>query len=133
MKYRAGYKYQVAETHQAYTLIEPSISIHTHFIDLDMDGLLTIRRGYAWDGASGPTWQTDNTKTPSLVHDAFYQLMRMGELERWYRSRVDDWLDKMLKDRGMWRARRWWWMKGVSWFGNPSTDPANRKVVYEVA
>ena len=51
------------------------------------DGILTIKEGYRWDGASTP-WNTlniaDNRESYircSCVHDAMYDLMRMGYLE----------------------------------------------------
>jgi len=131
-KYRAGYKYQLAETYQVFTPIKPTLPIASEFISFDNNGLLAIRHGYAWDGASGPTWDTDNTITPSLVHDAFYQLLRLAYLPSWYRSQIDDYLDKMLEERGMWKLRRWYWMKGVSWFASGAADPENVKEVFSV-
>jgi len=51
------------------------------------DGILTIKEGYRWDGASTP-WNTLNIADNrafyircSCVHDAMYDLMRMGYLE----------------------------------------------------
>ena len=53
------------------------------------DGVLIIQPKYAWDGASGPTLDTKNTMTPSLVHDAFYQLIREEVLPRKYKENAD--------------------------------------------
>ena len=39
---------------------------------------LLIKDGYAWDGASGPTIDTKNTQTASLVHDGLWQLIAAG-------------------------------------------------------
>lgn len=42
--------------------------------------ILTISRGYVWDGASGPVFDTKSIMIASLVHDVCYQLMRLGQL-----------------------------------------------------
>ena len=76
MKYRKGYKYQLADDYTIQIDTKPPEEIETQFISLSIDGLLTIKDGYAWDGPSGPTIDTPNFMTPSLVHDAIYQLMR---------------------------------------------------------
>lgn len=43
---------------------------------LTVTGLLYIYAGYAWDGPSGPTFDTDNFMRGSLIHDVLYQMMR---------------------------------------------------------
>jgi predicted membrane-bound dolichyl-phosphate-mannose-protein mannosyltransferase len=49
--YKYGYKYQLCETYTIDTVIYPKENITTFFIDLNTKGKLTIRKGYAWDGA----------------------------------------------------------------------------------
>ena len=51
--------------------------------------LLVIKDGYAWDGASGPTVDTPATMYPALVHDALYQLMRLGIIPTGARKEAD--------------------------------------------
>ncbi len=54
IKYRAGYKYQLAEDY----VIETGIlgyNIDTEYIKLTPSGTLTIKEGYAWDGCSVPS------------------------------------------------------------------------------
>lgn len=89
ISYRKGYKYQLAEEYTLQTDILPTYDIITNFIELTMEGGLTIRRGYAWDGASGPFVDTNKTRRPSLIHDAFYQLMRYSLLPQEAREAVD--------------------------------------------
>ncbi len=58
------------------------------FISFELDGKLTIKKGYRWDGASRPCkeWEHDDLYCPdeyhnfrsSCVHDVLYDLMRMG-------------------------------------------------------
>lgn len=131
-KYRRGYKYQLAETQHLVTTIKPTKDIATEFISLTVDGHLTVRRAYCWDGASGPTIDTDNTITPSLAHDVFAQLMRNRLLPQSCRIASNELLEQMLAERGMSWLRRKAWLKTLNWFGAPSTDPKNAKKVYEV-
>jgi hypothetical protein len=44
-------------------------------------GILTIRRGYRWDGATNGGEDEIYNHRSSLLHDALYDLMRMGYLE----------------------------------------------------
>ena len=99
IKYRAGYKYQLAErvTVQLEGINLPS-DIDTEFIVLTKDGLLTIKRNYAWDGCSGPTWDDKTNMRGGLFHDALYQLMRMGLLPQEYKAVADTLLKELIDD-----------------------------------
>jgi hypothetical protein len=57
MKYRKGYKYQIAENDSIQTDII-GYDIDIQFISLDPAGLLTTKSGYASDGCSGPMIDT---------------------------------------------------------------------------
>ena len=61
MKYRKlrKYKYQTKEDCFLQTEIIPEQNISTTFIDLSLNGFLKIKKGYSWDGASGPSIDTD--------------------------------------------------------------------------
>lgn len=72
IKFRSGYKYQLAEDYQVQTSITQISRIDIEFIALDETGKLTIRSGYAWDGPSGPMIDTANAMRGSLVHDSCY-------------------------------------------------------------
>ena len=61
IKYREGYKYQLVEDYTVKTSITPKQDVaKDEWIQLKMDGTLTIKDGYAWDGPSGPTIDTKN-------------------------------------------------------------------------
>ena len=111
IKYRKGYKYQLASDSSGQTPIKPEKNIDTEFIKLNLDGYMFIKSGYAWDGASGPTWDTKKTYTPSLVHDCFCQLIRQGYLEDSDRDDADSFFYAMLLEKKMWkvRAKVWYW------------------------
>lgn len=78
------YKYQLMDDYTIQTDIKPVKDIEpklAKFLSLSPDGVLTIRKFYAWDGPSGPTIDTRDFMRGSLVHDAFYQLMQLGVLD----------------------------------------------------
>jgi len=125
IRYTSGYKYQLRRTHVDAVAIHPTDPIHTDYVDLDTDGTITLKRGYAWDGASGPSIDTPSFMRGSLVHDALYQLMRSGALDsgRW-RDRADRELRRICREDGMGWLRSWCVYYGVRWFGEPSTWPS---------
>ena len=130
ISYKEGYKYQLKEPYETNINIKPDNSITTDYIDLSTEGKLVIKKGYAWDGPSGPTFDTHNFMRGSLVHDALYQLMREEYLDKdQYREPADRLLQKMCKEDGMSSLRAWWVYQGVHIGGDPSADPANKKPI----
>lgn len=127
--YKAGYKYQLAEAYSVHVSIYPSETISTTFLRLMTNGVLWIGAGYAWDGRSGPTIDTPNFMRGSLVHDALYQLMRLGHLPLSNRERVDRLLQRICIEDGMWDLRAWWVYKGVATGGERAALPAAIKIV----
>lgn len=121
IRYKTGYKYQLVNDYVVGTLIRPSVDIETEFIQLNRSGVLTIRHGYAWDGPSGPTIDTLNFMRGSLVHDALYQLIRDGyiEKERW-RDVADRELQKICIEDGMSCLRAEWVYQAVKYCGHKS-------------
>lgn len=63
--------------------------IDTQFIKLSPDSMMLIRKGYGWDGPSGPTIDSSYTMQGSLVHDAGYDLIEMGLLPMSLREKFD--------------------------------------------
>lgn len=127
--YRKGYKYQLA----ALLLFDTGITgydIKTEFIELSPLGLLLIKSGYAWDGASGPTIDDDTNMRPSCVHDALYQLLRMGLLPPEYRELADEILEFTCREDGMPGVRAEAWHLGVDLFAGSAADPRNKKEVF---
>ena len=130
ISYTGGYKYQLYASYSVAIPLVLAAPISTEYIRLDAAGNLFIKRGYAWDGASGPTIQTKNTMRGSLVHDALYQLMREKQLdEDTWRSTADDILKQILREDGMSAIRAWYYHLAVRTFGGPASNPANDKLV----
>lgn len=129
--YNGGYKYQLKETYTfEKTGIIPPTAIATEYISLDPDGNLTVAKGYAWDGPSGPTIDSKNFMRGALAHDALYQLMREGRLNNGtYRDDADRLLQRLCQEDGMWALRAWWVYHGVRIFGDPAADPARKRPV----
>jgi len=126
--YKGGYKYQLKEDYVTETRITPPTPIQTEYIALMSQGRISIKRGYAWDGPSGPTIDTLNFMRGSIVHDALYQLIREGHLEEGkYREPADRLLQKMCIEDGMSKLRAWWVYQGVRLGGGPAVDPAHDK------
>jgi hypothetical protein len=127
--YRKGYKYQLAEI----LLFDTDITgydIKTEFIELSPLGILLIKLGYAWDGASGPAIDDDTNIRPSCIHDALYQLIRMELLPPEYRELADDILEFTCIEDGMPKFRAEAWHRGVDLFAAGAADPKNKKEVF---
>ena len=115
--YKAGYKYQLQEDYTVKIEIKPDATILTEYITLSTDGTLRVKESYAWDGPSGPTLDTSNFMRGSLVHDALYQLMRDGYLDRnEWRKPIDILLRKVLLEDGMSYVRAWCAYWGIRLF-----------------
>lgn len=59
------------------------------WVALDPSGVLTIREGFSWDGASGPCIDTPTVMQASLAHDALYLLIRQRKLPKSARLEAD--------------------------------------------
>lgn len=99
--YRSGYKYQLAKDYSCHVEIYPDHDINLEFISLSMDGTLTMRSGYAWDGPSGCAIDTVDFMRPSLIHDGIFQLLRAKELPASARKLADLELKKACREDGM--------------------------------
>ena len=132
ISYKKGYKYQPFTSYSVDIPIKPETPIESpsEFIVLTSDGKLTLKKGYAWDGPSGPTIDTLNFMRGSLVHDALYQLMREGYLDNeFYRKPADKLLQAMCKQDGMSTIRAWWVYKGLRIGGDPAANPDNKRPI----
>ena len=133
--YKKGFKYQLAETYRVEIRIKPLIDIKTEYIDLSTSGMLFVRKGYAFDGASGPTiddfFGTNSTRA-ALVHDSLYDLFRHEKLNREkYRIIADQIFRDMLREDGMSRPRSWYYYKGVRTFGGKAASRAAIKKIFK--
>lgn len=126
IKYARGSKYQLTRDEWFQTDIT-GYEGHTEYVNLRHDGWLLIRKGYAWDGASGPTIDTKSSMRGSLVHDALYQLIRLELIPRECREQADkELLGKCLADR-MWSFRAKLWHRILRRYAAPAAHPDHKR------
>jgi len=120
IQYKDGYEYQLV---QGATFAVPELTGHTalnDYVSLS-DGVLTIGRGYAFDGPSGPTWDSKAGMQAALCHDALYQMIREGLIPRILKDLADRIFYRICLDDGMGKIRAWYWYQGVKRFGRLAT------------
>jgi len=131
ISYRSGYKHQLAKPYSLSISIKPKQDIDTEFIKLDKAGKLTIVKGYAWDGASGPVKDEKENMRASLVHDALYQLIRNRKLSKTaHRNKADKLFEKICIEDGVSRALARVYYLGLKVLGEPFADPKKKKKVH---
>jgi hypothetical protein len=100
--YISGIKYWLATDYVVQTDVRPPYDIKTEYIDLNMEGLLTIRHAYPWDGPSGGCPDIPQMMRGSLAHDAFADLMRQGYLDfNKYFHAINRELEKIADEDGL--------------------------------
>lgn len=125
--FKTGGKYKyVLDRH--YGIVLPQVRLNTavlipDYVLLNEQCKLVIRRGYAWDGPSGPTIDTPNFMRGSLVHDVLYQLMREGQLDVEWRETADNVLHDICRQDGMGAFRAWYVWASVRMFGASHARP----------
>jgi hypothetical protein len=104
------WKYSIATPFETTVKISPPSIIRADldYIALHPDGTLCLKKGYAWNGASGPAIDTTSWMRASLVHDALYQLIRTGRLAPHYRAYADTLMRQMCLADGMFWPRAWY-------------------------
>ena len=130
IRYQKGYKYQLVEDYIIQTEMLFPKEIYTPFIVVIPTGVIEIKTGYAWDGASGPTIDTRSSMRGSLVHDVGYQLMRDRHISIEYRKSFDALLEKLCIEDGMYKWRAKLWEKTVRKFAVGAALPENIKKIY---
>jgi hypothetical protein len=121
--YRDKYKYQLQNDYIHELKHTFNCNAVNDYIVLLPNNVLTIKKGYAWDGPSGPSIDTKNFMRGSIVHDALYQLMREGLLPNSHKDKADKELQFVCLEDGMSAFRAFYVYQAVKYFGKPATDP----------
>jgi hypothetical protein len=129
VQYKSGYKYQLYDTVCVRVAIWPDKTIETDYITLTHQGDLFVKKGYAWDGPSGPTIDTKTFMRGALIHDALYQLMREGFLGGDCRKRADEELRRICLEDGMCQFRACWVYWAVRLAAGPATSYRHEREV----
>jgi hypothetical protein len=131
--YKGDYKYVSAavETYETGIMTDRAYGF-THGRLLP-SGELTIEKSYAWDGPSGPTFDTSTVMRGSLVHDCLYQLLRetdfgAPETHDQRREQADEILYRICIEDGMWEWRARWILAAVRKTGSSATVRRQRKI-----
>lgn len=114
--YKKGWKYTTTEEVIYDTGWNVSNAILTPFIELTLNGRLTITKGYSFDGASGAI-DTDTVMKGALIHDALYNLLRDAKLPQSYRKDADKLFYKVNVEEGMFEVRAYYMYLAVRAFG----------------
>ena len=119
------WKYQLLQGESIQTTLTSETDRESQYrwVVLFAHGLLYVRRGYAWDGPSEPTIDTENFMRGSLFHDALYQLMREGALPPEARAVADQLLRDVIRKDGMSRFRAWYVYRLIRIFGGRAARP----------
>ena len=115
------YKFKVEEN---FSIELPyKIADFEHKYASSKNGILEIKKGYAWDGASGPVINTKNTLIASLVYDVLYQAMRLNLIKPNSENKTlaDKNFFEILKMNGVNSFRSRVWYLAVRLFGKKST------------
>lgn len=136
IKYSDGYAGQLRRdaVFQLPENLWPPEDIRTEWVDITCGGIMTCKRGYAWDYASLPlfkklgNWvQGKKSKTPSLAHDALCQLERDMYLADVPDARLhaDEFFKYLLDERHFFklRGRIWFWGVRIGSRGKSSNKP----------
>ena len=115
MNYRSlkPWKYELLEGMECKTDIRDAPTIDRPYITLLPTGWLTVGERYAWDGPSGPTFDTKHNMRASLFHDALCQLIGEGLLDKKYRKYADQLFHKHLLEDGMSKWKAWCYYQAV--------------------
>jgi hypothetical protein len=107
-------KYRLLEPYHDVLKVRPKSNIFLSYAVYLRTGLVCIRKGFEWDGPSGPAIDTDNFMDGSLVHDFLYGLIKAGYLKMWpYRLLADNEMFRQCKKDKMLLPRRIWTWLGV--------------------
>lgn len=120
IQYRAGYKYSLWEDYRVQTSLR-GYTVQHHLFMLDDDGWLTIFADYPSDGPSGPTFDTKTFMRGAFVHDALYEMLRLGLLPHdpcFHLANLE--LEKICLEDGMMPCRARYVFNAVERWGNAS-------------
>ena len=130
--YKEDYKYRLDRKVSFYIPLKPDklITGVDEYVTLAPDGMMTFKRGYAWDGATG----VKDTKTvlrASLGHDGLFQFFREGKLPRNLEKRANKLVRQHCLEDKMNRFRAWYMYAGLGKFAKAATLAKNVRQVLE--
>ena len=131
MKYRKGFKYQLAENLILQTTFRPQADVLTKFVVLRISGQLELLEGFCFDGPSGPVIDRRENMRGAAGHDGLYRLMRKGLIDHKRWREADLLFGKWIRQDGAWAFTEWVYVKGLSLAQGSAANPRNIAVVHE--
>jgi len=128
--YRGGYKYSLWETYRVQLGFIRGRVVNHRLFTLDADGWLTIFDDYPWDGASD-AFDTKTFMRGSLVHDALYEMLRLGLLPHdpcFHQANLE--LLAIILQDGMWHWRAQIVYAAVERFGNAAAALRSERICF---
>lgn len=130
IKYRDGFKYQLAEDYHHKLGFKLPNYVDAPFYAITESGRMIIHAGYAWNGPSGIAFDTPNFMRGSLVHDLGYECLRRGLIPMSFRQAFDEEMYKICLEDGMSKMRAWWCFRAVRRFAVFAADPKNKRKIH---
>jgi len=128
-KYQLRNDYIFSPTNPLYAEVPwvTGYELDVEYIRLRLNGELTAKKGYPWNGASGPVIDTPATKAGSLYHDPLYRLFRLGLLPLKERHKADRGYKRVCMAWKMSRFRAWYQLRGLKNFAAYAAKPGTQK------
>jgi len=130
VEYTKGYKYQLRKDMIIQTFIFPDKNIITPLVILRKDGWMLVSKYFAWDGASGPTYDDNTNMRGSLFHDGLGYLFRTGLLDIKFLPPSGELLRRLMVEDGAWKVRADYYMFAVNKIYTDWALPKNAKEVF---
>jgi hypothetical protein len=128
MKYSKGINYQLEANESIATLIYGYATSDIYY-SIDPNGVLIVKKGYAWDGASGAIDTKTNIRA-SLLHDALCQMIGNDELPIQALSDANRLYRDICLADGMSKFRAWLEYKAIKFYFRNGVKPkGDRKVI----
>ena len=132
MKYqKVCFKYRLAEDYTATTKIL-DCEYEDQYVKITKDGVITGKKGFAWDGCSSIAIDDETNMVPGLLHDIKYYLMRIGAVPQSWRYVADKELQDGCRQRGMGKFRAWYYLQGVDHFAAYAAKYGSEPKIIEV-
>lgn len=149
--YRIRGEYELSREYTVRTPFRPPAPVRCPYVVLYPSGRLLLRRGFPWDGPSGPAVDTPSFMRGSACHDAIYRLLRVEpalQLHAWetealgmpaeercasahpeWRKMGDDLMYRLCLEDGMSRVRAWLCWRAVRRFASGASYNGGRPVI----
>ena len=130
LAYSNGWKYQTEEDYVVQTpLLRMPFDIK--WCAMDRFGVLSLKEGYAWDGATG--WPDfPSIIRPSAIHDALCQAIRLELIPHSMYREVNQFFYQECLRSGMWKAHAAAVLAGVNLAksGDPKRGPSDHPTLF---